>query len=145
MAYVKKQPIDSIKEGDRIQVGNLEGDVQAIKFMHTVVNTVTNETIIIPNSQITETTVHNYSYDDPSIIVCNTVQVSYGSDLDRVGEVLLEVAGRNPYAVAGARHRYQVWSFDDSGITVRICVVIRKAVERVPAFSWTNNYGFSVI
>lgn len=127
-----------IKEGDRIQVGELEGTVKQIKFIHTVVDTITKETIIIPNSRLTETMVHNYSYDDPSIIVCNKVQVSYSSDLDRVKEVSLEVAGRNPYGVAKGNHEFQVWSFDDSGITVRICVVIRKASERIQALSWTN-------
>ena len=77
---------------------------------------------------------HNYSYDDVRVVVCNTVQVSYGSDLDRVGEVLLEVARRNPYGIPGEEHRYQVWSFDDSGITVRVCTWIKDAVDRVPAF-----------
>jgi len=127
-----------VKEGDRVLVDGIEGTVQQIKLIHTVVNTITYETIIIPNSKITGSTMHNYSYDDVQIIVCNPVQVSYGSDLDRVGEVLQSVAARNPYAVPGQDHRYQVWSFDDSGITVRICTWIRDAGERIPAFSWTN-------
>ncbi len=127
-----------IKEGDRVLVDDIEGTVHQIKLLHTVVNTITHETIIIPNSKITGNSMHNYSYDDVRIILCNTVQVSYGSDLDRVGEVLLEVARRNPWAVAGMKHRYQVWSFDDSGITVRLCTWIRDASERIPALSWTN-------
>ncbi len=128
-----------IKEGDRIMVGDLEGNVQQIKFIHTIVNTITNETIIIPNSRLTETTVHNFSYDDPSIIVCNTVQVSYGSDLDRVEQVMIALAKENPYALAKGEHRFQVWSFDDSGITVRICIAIKRATDRIQAFSWTNH------
>lgn len=127
-----------VKEGDRVLVDDIEGTVQQIKLIHTIVNTITHETIIIPNSKITGSSMHNYSYDDVRIIVCNTVQVSYGSDLDRVGEVLLDVARRNPYAVSGKEHRYQVWSFDDSGITVRVCTWIKDAVDRIPAFSWTN-------
>lgn len=127
-----------IKEGDRVLVDEIEGIVQRIKLIHTVVNTITHETIIIPNSKITGSSMFNYSYDDVSIVVCNPVQVSYGSDLDRVGEVLLGVAARSPYAVTGAEHRYQVWSFDDSGITVRICTWIRDARDRIPAYSWIN-------
>lgn len=127
-----------VKEGDRVLVDDIEGTVQQIKLIHTVVNTITHETIIIPNSKITGSSMHNYSYDDVRIIVCNPVQVSYGSDLDRVGVVLLDVARRNPYAVADQEHRYQVWSFDDSGITVRVCTWIRDAVDRIAAYSWTN-------
>lgn len=127
-----------VKEGDRVLVDDIEGTVQQIKLIHTVVNTITHETIIIPNSKITGSSMHNYSYDDVRIIVCNSVQVSYGSDLDRVGEILLEIARRNPYAAPGKDHGYQVWSFDDSGITVRVCTWIEDAVDRIPAFSWTN-------
>jgi potassium-dependent mechanosensitive channel len=127
-----------VKEGDRILVDEIEGTVQQIKLIHTVVETVTHETIIIPNSRITGSTMHNYSYDDIRIVVCNSVQVSYESDLDRVGEVLLALARRNPYAAPHEEPRYRVWSFDDSGITVRICTWIDDAVNRVPAFSWTN-------
>ena len=127
-----------IKEGDRVLVDDVEGSVQQIKILYTVVNTVTNETILIPNAKITGNPMHNYSYDDSRIILCNTVQVAYASDLDRVGEVLLDVARRNPWAVPGAEHRYQVWSFDESGITVRLCTWIANATDRIPAFSWTN-------
>ncbi len=127
-----------IKEGDRVLVDDVEGSVQQIKILYTVVNTVTNETILIPNAKITGNPMHNYSYDDVRIVICNTVQVAYSSDLDRVGEVLLDVARRNPWAVPGTEHRYQVWSFDDSGITVRLCTWIANATDRIPAYSWTN-------
>lgn len=127
-----------IKEGDRVLVDDIEGTVHQIKLLHTVINTITHETIIIPNSTITGNSMHNYSYDDARIILCNTVQVSYGSDLDQVGRVLLEVAARNPWAIASMEHSYRVWSFDDSGITVRLCTWIGHASNRIQAFSWTN-------
>jgi len=127
-----------IKEGDRVLIGDIEGTVQHIKLIHTIVNTVTEETIIIPNGEITGNRVHNCSYDSPSIIVCNLVQVSYGIDLDRVGRVLVAAAMNNPYRLDGKEPTYQVWSFDDSGITVRLCTWIRDARERIPAFAWTN-------
>ncbi|MEX2444178.1 MAG: mechanosensitive ion channel domain-containing protein [Alkalispirochaeta sp.] len=127
-----------IKEGDRVLIDEIEGTVLQIKLLHTVVNTVTHETIIIPNSKITGNTMHNYSYDDVSILLCTPVQVSYRSDLDKVGRVLLEIANRNPWAYEGRDHRYRVSSFDDSGITVKLCTWIRDAHERVPALSWTN-------
>ncbi|MFP4212421.1 MAG: mechanosensitive ion channel family protein, partial [Alkalispirochaeta sp.] len=50
-----------VKEGDRVLVDGIEGTVHQIKLIHTVVNTLTYETIIIPNSKITGSTMHNYS------------------------------------------------------------------------------------
>lgn len=127
-----------IKEGDRVLVDDIEGTVKSIKLIHTIVTTITHETIIIPNAKITDNSTHNYSYDRPEIIVCNSVQVAYSSDLDDVGRILLEVAERNPFAVPGKPARYLVWSFDSSGITVRLCTWIKNAEQRIDALGWTN-------
>ena len=127
-----------IKEGDRVLVDQIEGNIQQIQLLHTVVTTVTNETIIIPNSKITGNSVHNYSYDTPSIIVCNTVQVSYNSDLDHVREVMIAVGRRNPWRARDREVDFYVRSFDDSGISVRVCLWITDARNRIASHSWTN-------
>lgn len=130
-----------VKEGDRIVVGQLEGTVHEIKMIHTVVTTPTNETIIVPNSQITGSMMHNYSYDSPHIVMCTSVQVSYRSDIEQVRDILLEIARRNPYGLRGVpdrEPRFHLWSFDDSGITLRLCTWIGNAQERIVAMTWTN-------
>jgi small-conductance mechanosensitive channel len=125
-----------IKEGDFILVNNYEGTVEHIRLVSTVINTITNETIILPNSQIVDNYVHNYSFEDISIYICPEVQVSYSSDLDRVEEVLKRVARENPYAKAGDEGLVLFRSFDDSGITVKLCSEIRNAREKNRAVSW---------
>ena len=125
-----------IKEGDFILVNNYEGTVAHIRLISTVINTITNETIILPNSQIVDNYVHNYSFEDISIYICPAVQVSYSSDLDRVEDVLKRVAGRNPYAKPGDEGLVLFRSFDDSGITVKLCCNIRDAREKNLATSW---------
>jgi potassium-dependent mechanosensitive channel len=127
-----------IKEGDRILVNEYEGTVHQIRLISTVINTITDETIILPNSQIVDSYVYNYSYDNISIIICNPVQVSYSSDLDQVEVVLREVGAKSPYAVPGRDPRVFFRSFDDSGITVSLCTKIRDAREKNFALSWTN-------
>ena len=125
-----------IKEGDFILLNNYEGTVEHIRLVSTVINTITNETIIVPNSQIVDNYVHNYSFEDISIFLCSEVQVSYSSDLDRVREVLLGVAQHNPYAKHGDEGLVLFRSFDDSGITVRLCSDIRDARDKNRAVSW---------
>jgi small-conductance mechanosensitive channel len=127
-----------IKEGDRILVNGYEGTVTHIRVINTVINTITNESLIIPNSQIVDNYVHNYSFDDPSIWICTPVQVAYSSDLDLVQRVLLSIPAQNPYAVSGTEGHFFVRSFDDSGITVSLCTEIRMAREKNYAISWTN-------
>jgi small-conductance mechanosensitive channel len=125
-----------IKEGDFILVNEYEGTVEHIRLVSTVINTITHETIILPNSQIVDNYVHNYSFDDISIVLCSDVQVSYSSNLDRVKEVLTGVAQKNPYALSGDEGLVLFRSFDDSGITVSLCSTIRDAREKNRASSW---------
>lgn len=127
-----------IKEGDRILVHDYEGTVSQIRIISTIINTVTNETIIVPNSELVNRYIHNYSYEDISIIVVNWVQVSYSSDLDRVGDVLRDVSLANPYRIEDRAPRVFYRSFDDSGISVSVSTWIRDARERLFALSWTN-------
>ena len=119
-----------IKEGDRINIDELEGDVQQIRILYSVVNTISNETLIVPNRQIVESVVHNQSYDDPSIMLRTPVQVSYRSDLDRVKSVLLAVADRSSYRLHEKDPRVVFRSFDDSGITVILVIPIANAKDR---------------
>ena len=119
-----------IKEGDRIHINDLEGDVRRIRILYSVVNTITNETLIIPNREIVEKVVHNQSYEDPSIILFTDVQVSYRSDLDEVRRVLTEVGERSSFRYADRQPSVLFRSFDSSGITVTLALPIRTSVER---------------
>lgn len=127
-----------IKEGDRVFVGSHEGNVVNIRLMNTVINTLTNETIIVPNSSLINKDVYNFSYDSPSIILVNQVQVSYHADLDQVLEVLRRIPDRNPYALRNMQHQAFVKSFDDSGITVELRTWIRTVYDKMVAHSWVN-------
>jgi len=119
-----------IKEGDRIHIQDLEGDVRQIRILYSVVNTITDETLIIPNREIVEHVVHNQSFDTPGILLFTDVQVAYRSDLDEVRAVLRGVGEATPWLQPGREPRVIFRSFDDSGITVTLAVPIRSAVER---------------
>jgi len=127
-----------IKEGDRIFVNGYEGTVQHIRVVSTVSNTITNESLIIPNSQLVDNYVHNYFFDDPRIWICAPVQVSYASDLDQVLGVLTTIAPENPYGVPGTEPNIFVRSFADSGITVSLCTKIGHTTDKNFAISWSN-------
>jgi potassium efflux system protein len=127
-----------LKEGDRILVNGLEGDVVRIKLRSTVINTLTNETIVVPNSQLVGNSIHNYSYDDRRIVIVNKVQVSYSTDLDRALRVLLGVAARNPYSLADPAPSSRVSAFQDSGIELVLWTWIGEATNKLVAVAWNN-------
>ena len=73
-----------IKVGDRVTVGDTEGDVVEIGFRATIVRSVTNRAVIVPNSLFMTETVVNLSHSDPRLLLMVEVGVSNGSDLEKV-------------------------------------------------------------
>ncbi|GKS64600.1 mechanosensitive ion channel protein MscS [Nitrospira sp.] len=81
-----------IKVGDRIEVGNVNGDVINISPRATTIVTNDNIAIIVPNADFISSKVVNWSYTNRNVRFNFPVGVSYGSDPEQVRRVLLEVA-----------------------------------------------------
>jgi small-conductance mechanosensitive channel len=84
-----------IKVGDRVTVGDTEGDVLAINMRATTIRSLNNIAIIVPNSEFISGRVTNWSYGDKRVRLDIGVGVSYGSDLEAVVRSLREVAIEN--------------------------------------------------
>lgn len=81
-----------IKVGDRVIVDNVLGDVEKINMRATVIKTLDNEHIIVPNSYFLEEKVVNRSYSDPVLRLVIPIGVAYGSDVEKVRSLLEQVA-----------------------------------------------------
>ncbi len=103
-----------IKIGDRVTVGDTEGDVIAINFRSTTIRSLNNITIIVPNSEFVSSNVINWTHGDPKIRLVIEVGVSYGSDLDAVLNSLEEVAGEHPDVLKNPKPDVLLSSFGDS-------------------------------
>nr|MBN2277739.1 mechanosensitive ion channel [candidate division Zixibacteria bacterium] len=103
-----------IKVGDRVTVGNTEGDVVAINMRATTVQTLNNIAIIVPNSEFISSYVTNWSYGDPKVRMKIDVGVSYNSDLDTVVRALMEVADEHPVVMKVPQPDVLLESFGDS-------------------------------
>lgn len=135
LAIIFSQPI---KENDFIQLGEHEGTIVQIKLLSSIMTTLTNETLIIPNSDLIEKVVHNYSYNNRNIIIMNSVQVAYGTDLEHVSPLLFDAAAENPYRDKQKDPEIVIQEFSASGITIRLYTSIRDVKFKRKAFSWTN-------
>jgi len=81
-----------IRVGDRITIGEDEGDVQSINLRTTVVSTNDRITIIVPNSKLVGQRVINWSYGDPRARISIPVGVADDSDIQLVTDTLLDSA-----------------------------------------------------
>jgi len=127
-----------IKEKDRIVVDGHEGNVSSIRLLSTSLTTLQNENLIIPNSHITNSVIHNASYSDREVIVVNNIEVHYKSDLDRVMEVMIQVGDANPYKKKRSESKTLVRSFNSSGIEMELRIWISDVMDKVEAYSWNN-------
>lgn len=103
-----------IKIGDRVLVGETEGDVIDINIRSTTIRSLSNVTIIVPNSEFVSSNVINWSHGDTKIRLRIEVGVSYQSDLDTVLRCLNEIAQENPKILKKPAHDVLLDSFGDS-------------------------------
>lgn len=86
----------AFKEGDRIKIGDVTGVVTEIRLMVTRVRTAKNEIVVIPNSNILNTDVVNYSTmaREEKLILHTEVGIGYDTPWRQVEAMLLEAASR---------------------------------------------------
>lgn len=81
------------KVGDRVQLESGEiGDVLEIGIRSTRIKTFDETVIIIPNSKIASSKIINYNQPELKIKSKVEIGVSYGSDIDKVKNLLLDIA-----------------------------------------------------
>ncbi|MCH8556857.1 MAG: mechanosensitive ion channel [Balneolia bacterium] len=109
-----------ISVGDRIIVGELEGDVKEINMRSTTINSIDNVSIIVPNSDFISGNVINYSHGDTRIRITVDVGVSYSSDLDLVLKVIKEVAMNHERVIKSPEPIVLFRDFGDSAWEMRL-------------------------
>jgi small-conductance mechanosensitive channel len=85
-----------VKVGDRIQVGDVTGNIIRISARATTIVTNDNIAMIIPNSDFINHKVVNWSLNDRNVRFNFPVLVSYKEDPLKIKQILLEVVDENP-------------------------------------------------
>lgn len=85
-----------IKAGDWIVVGTREGIVKRISVRATEITTFQRASVIIPNSEILQGALTNWTHKDKYGRIEIPVGVAYGSDTELVRDLLLKCASEHP-------------------------------------------------
>jgi len=91
----------TIKPGDVIEVGGQIVKVQQMSIRATIVRTLDEEDVIVPNSSLVQSNVKNFTLEDNIYRVRVTVGVSYDSDVPKV-KAVLEGCARSMVGFQGA-------------------------------------------
>lgn len=83
----------SVRVGDYVKLDeNNEGFVDAVGWRNTRIRLWANNTVLVPNSKLIQSTITNMTLPTPTLSVYTACGVSYDSDLDHVEKVAIEVA-----------------------------------------------------
>ena len=121
-----------IRKGDWIEVGDTLGVVTDIYLRATKVKTRDNIEYLIPNSDLISKTIVNYSLSSPMIRMQLPVGVSYNADPQKVREILLAIAEKEPMVEKYRKPRVRFTEYGDSSINFELLIWInvRKTARR---------------
>jgi small-conductance mechanosensitive channel len=136
LASKQVRPDDYVK----LDTGN-EGYVVDVTWRNTTIRTLPNNVVVIPNSKLATTVLTNYHRPVKEFSVLVDVGVGYGSDLQRVEDVTLEVARQVLREVHGGVTGFepQVYYKEFSDFRIVFTVVLR-AEEYVDQFRLKHEF-----
>ena len=107
------------KKGDYVEVAGVAGSVEEIQIFTTTLQTPDNRTIIVPNGQITDGCITNYSARATRRLDL-VMGIGYGDDIKKAKDVLTEVVMNCKYVLASPEPVIAVLSLGDSSVNLAV-------------------------
>jgi small-conductance mechanosensitive channel len=131
-----------IQIGQRIDVGGTTGRIVRIGARSTTLVTNDNIAMVLPNSKFIEEPVTNWSLGGDRVVRFRLpVGVSYGSDPNRVREILLEVARQDPNVLQNRESAVIFKGFGDSSLDFELWVWTESLYDRPNQFKSPLYYA----
>lgn len=124
-----------IRIGDYIELDTGDkGYVEDIGWRSTRIKTLPNNIVVIPNAKLVQSRIVNYYLPEEEMAVVLQCGVAYGSDLDKVERVTVEVAREAQKSVPGAVKSFEPFiryhTFGESNINFSIILRVEKFVDQ---------------
>jgi len=103
------------KVGDFVEAAGIAGSVEQVQILTTILKTGDNKQVIVPNSQIMDSIITNYSANDTRRVDL-VVGVSYDDDLDKVRKTLEEIIAADERVLADPAVKIAVSELADSSV-----------------------------
>ncbi len=109
--------------GEFIEAKGMTGTVKSIQIFYTLLNTVDNKLIIIPNGELSNSPITNYSRE-PIRRVDITIGISYGDDIKTAKDIMSKTANAHPLVLkegeAPTNPVVVVTSLGDSSVNIAV-------------------------
>lgn len=112
--------------GDYIEAAGIVGSVEQVQILTTILKTGDNKQIIVPNSQIMDSIITNYSANDTRRVDM-VVGVSYDDDLDKVRKTLEELLAADERILLEPAPLIAVSELADSSVNFIVRLWVKSA------------------
>jgi len=129
--------------GDYIEAQSVAGTVQSVGILYTTLTTFDNKTVHIPNGPLSTGNIVNYS-TQATRRVDLTVNVDYGSDVELVKSLLLDIAEKHPQVLQDPAPFSRMVKMNDSSIDF-VLRVWTRADDFWPVTYDLNEQAYEVL
>ena len=124
-----------VRKGDFLEVGGVLGTVEDIGLRATTVISRDGVAIIVPNANLITNVVVNHTVPTRSQRIWVKLGVAYGSDLELVKQILLEIAKHEPLIATDPPPEVRHQGFGDSALNLALVVWIHDARDDLVVLS----------
>lgn len=130
------------KVGDWIIAGAVSGTVKRISVRATEIETFQRQTIILPNSDLINQAVGNWTHRNKLGRVDLPVSVAYGSDVEQVQRILLDIARAEPMILKNPEPVIAFMGFGASSLDFELRVFLSDILNMMLV---QNNVRFAIL
>jgi len=128
-----------VRIGDTVTIGTFSGTVSKIRIRATTITDFDRKEVIIPNKAFVTERLINWSLSDTVTRVVIRLGVAYGSDLDKVKEVLLQAAHEHPKVMQEPAPSVFFTTFGASTLDHELRLYVRELRDRSYAVDELNR------
>ncbi len=130
------------KVGDWIVAGAVSGTVKKISVRATEIETFQRQTVILPNSELINAAVGNWTHRNRLGRVEIPVGVAYGSDPRKVHAILLDIARSHPSVLKNPEPFVHFSGFGDSSLNFEVRIFL---ADILGSLAVQNDIRFAIV
>ena len=123
------------KVGDIVETGSVLGVIQKISVRSTTIETFTKQSVIVPNSDLINGVVSNWTLGNRTTRADIPIGVSYDADPRRVNDLLLEIANDYPLTVRDPEPMVAFMGFGASSLDFELRLYLDNLSDKIPTIN----------
>ena len=131
-----------VRIGDVVTIGDIDGTISRIQIRATTVTTFDRKELLVPNKEFITGRLINWSLSDPITRIMISLQVPYGSDLQKTMSIMSKVAVENEQILESPVPHVTIECFVDNNLKLNLHCYISSIQHRLQAITSSMKKSF---